>query len=177
MASWPESQESASPHLHPASADQQGRWSLPGGRRHYRRLAVGGWGLAVGGLMRRHQVQSIQHSMLHSVLCLCLFQVGLTVPGRPRCRVGASIGSTADQQGRWSLPGGRRRSRRLGVGGWGLNRCGHRGRADRPRSAADQQGRWSLPRGRRHYRRLGVGGWRFDEAAPSAIDSALDAAL
>ena len=34
--------------------------------------------MAVGGLMRRHQVQSIQHSMQHSVLCL--FQVGLTVP-------------------------------------------------------------------------------------------------
>ena len=63
-------------------------------------------------------------------------EVGLTVPGRPRCRVGALIGSTADQQGRWSLPGRERRSRRLGVGGW-----------------------------------------RFDEAAPGAIDSALDAAL
>ncbi len=38
-------------------------------------------GLAVGGLMRRHQVRSIQHSMQHSVLCL--FQVGLTVLGWP----------------------------------------------------------------------------------------------
>ncbi len=41
-------------------------------------------GLAVGGLMRRHQVQSIQHSALctpNSVLYL--FQVGLTVLGRP----------------------------------------------------------------------------------------------
>jgi len=32
-------------------------------------------------LMIRHQVQSIQYSMQHSVLCL--FQVGLTVLGRP----------------------------------------------------------------------------------------------
>jgi hypothetical protein len=31
----------------------------------------------VGGLKKRHQVQSIQHS------ALCLFQVGLTVLGRP----------------------------------------------------------------------------------------------
>ena len=37
--------------------------------------------MGVGGLMRRHEVQSIQHSMQHSVLCL--FQVGLTVLGRP----------------------------------------------------------------------------------------------
>ncbi len=37
--------------------------------------------MAVGGLMMRHQVQSIQHSMQHSVLGL--FQVGLTVLGRP----------------------------------------------------------------------------------------------
>jgi hypothetical protein len=123
---------------------------------------------------------------------------GLTVPGRPQgrprtsrdagpyleamgradrprsagYRIGASIGSTADQQGRWSLPGGMM----------------YRGRADRPRSAgyrigasigstADQQGRWSLPGGRRRSRRLGVGGWRLDEAAPGTLDSALDAAL
>ncbi len=51
-------------------------------------MGVGGLGLAVGGLMRRHQVQSIQHSMQHSALCtlysvLSLFQVGLTVLGRP----------------------------------------------------------------------------------------------
>ena len=44
-------------------------------------------------------------------------------------------------------------------------------------ASADQQGRWSLPGGRRHSGRLGVGGWRLDEAAPGAIDSALDAAL
>jgi hypothetical protein len=37
--------------------------------------------LAVGGLMMRHPARSIQHSMQHSVLCL--FQVGLTVLGRP----------------------------------------------------------------------------------------------
>ena len=47
---------------------------------------AGGLGLAVGGLTRRHQVQSIQHSMQHSVLCL--FQVGLTVLGRPNDRGG-----------------------------------------------------------------------------------------
>ena len=44
-------------------------------------LAVWGWRFAVGGLTMRHQVQSIQHSMQHSVLGL--FQVGLTVLGRP----------------------------------------------------------------------------------------------
>ena len=37
--------------------------------------------MAVSGLMMRHKVQSIQYSMQHSVLCL--FQVGLTVLGRP----------------------------------------------------------------------------------------------
>ena len=58
-----------------STADQQGRWSLPGRERRSRRLGVGGWRFD-----ERHQVQSIQHSMLHSVLCLCLFQVGLTVP-------------------------------------------------------------------------------------------------
>jgi len=46
-----------------------------------RMVYAGGLGLAVGGLTRRHQVQSIQHSMQHSVLCL--FKVGLTVLGRP----------------------------------------------------------------------------------------------
>ncbi len=46
-----------------------------------RMVYAGGLGLAVGGLTRRHQVQSIQHSMQHSVLCL--FQVGLPVLGRP----------------------------------------------------------------------------------------------
>ena len=40
------------------------------------RFGVGGSGLAVGGLRRRQQVQSIQHSLLR------LFQVGLTVLGR-----------------------------------------------------------------------------------------------
>ena len=62
------------------------------------RLAVG-----VGGLMMRHQVRSIQHSMQHSELrnpysILRLSQVGLTVP------VGRGLKDT-DQQGRWSLPG------------------------------------------------------------------------
>jgi len=37
--------------------------------------------LAVSGLTMRHQVQSIQQSIQHSVLCH--FQVGLTVLGRP----------------------------------------------------------------------------------------------
>ncbi len=46
-----------------------------------RMVYAGGLGLAVGGLTRRHQVQSIQHSMQHSVLCL--FQVGLPGLGRP----------------------------------------------------------------------------------------------
>ncbi len=44
-------------------------------------IGVGGWRLAVSGLMMRHKVQSIQYSMQHSVLCL--FQVGLTVLGWP----------------------------------------------------------------------------------------------
>jgi hypothetical protein len=34
-----------------------------------RMIFVGGWRLAVGGLMMRHQVRSIQHSMQHSELC------------------------------------------------------------------------------------------------------------
>ena len=33
-----------------------------------RRVFAGGWGLAVSGLMMRHQVSSTQHSMQHSVL-------------------------------------------------------------------------------------------------------------
>ena len=58
-----------------------------------RMVYAGGLGLAVGGLTRRHQVQSIQHSMQHSVLCL--FQVGLTVLGRPNDRgVGGVPGRT-----------------------------------------------------------------------------------
>jgi hypothetical protein len=46
-----------------------------------RMVFAGGLGMAVGGLTRRHQVESIQYSMKHSVLRL--FQVGLTVLGRP----------------------------------------------------------------------------------------------
>ena len=46
--------------------------------------------MAVGGLMRRHQVRSIQHSMQHSVLGN--FQVGLTVLGRPFREVDWLIG-------------------------------------------------------------------------------------
>ncbi len=44
-------------------ADQQGRWSLPSAK-----VFASGWGVAVGGLLMRHQVPSIQHSMQHSVL-------------------------------------------------------------------------------------------------------------
>jgi hypothetical protein len=42
-----------------------------------RMIFAGGLGFAVGGLRRRHQEQSIQHSVIG------LFQVGLTVLGRP----------------------------------------------------------------------------------------------
>jgi hypothetical protein len=46
-----------------------------------RMVFAGGLGMAAGGLTMRHPARSIQHSMQHSVLFL--FQVGLTVLGRP----------------------------------------------------------------------------------------------
>ena len=56
--------------------------------------------------MRRHQVQSIQHSIQHSVLCL--FQVGLTVLGRPFGEVDRLI--------RWPEGEG------VGIREWGVGR-------------------------------------------------------
>ena len=53
-----------------------------------RTVFASGWGLAVGGWVRR---SPCPHAPSAS-------QVGLTVPGRPQVRL-------ADQQGRWSLPG------------------------------------------------------------------------
>ena len=73
-------------------------------------IGVGGWRLAVSGLTMRHPARSIQHSMQHSALCL--FQVGLTVLGRPFREVDRLI--------YWPV-GRREREWGLGIGEWAEN--------------------------------------------------------
>ena len=95
-----------------------------------RRVIASGWGLAVGGWSMRLQVQSTQHSMQHSVL----FTLSFGRADRPRSAAGMGSGfvsrsddvpdlmpprsTSADQQGRWSLPGAQGDRERLGVSGW-----------------------------------------------------------
>jgi len=101
---------------HALAADQRGRWSLP-----ERMVFASGWGLAVGGLSMRLQVHSVLRT-LSSVLCL--FQVRLTVLGRPEggrvdLLTSGPVGKGNRRGKAWgqahgAAPG---RARRLGVGG------------------------------------------------------------
>ena len=98
---------------------------------------AGGLGLAVGGLMWRHQVQSIQHSMQHSVLCARHLSGRAD---RPRSAEGPE-GEGIREWGVGLRPTAYFLRPRHGV----RHIIAVRDEA-RPHAGADQRGRWSLPR-------------------------------